>query len=73
MDMLNVAAVSYQVVLTKIDKIKQPKRDAILQACADVLKTQAAAFPLMLATSSEKNIGIEQLRAAIAIVMKHNI
>ena len=73
MDMLNVAAVSYQLVLTKIDKIKQSRRDAILQACADVLKSQAAAFPLILATSSQKNIGIEQLRAAIAIVMKHNI
>ncbi len=73
MDMLNVAAVSYQVVLTKIDKIKTAQCEAVLQATAKILQGQGAAFPLIVETSSEKNIGIAELRATIANVMKQNI
>ena len=73
MALLNTAAVSYQVVLTKIDKIKAPVREKILASTARKLEGQAAAFPQVLASSSEKSIGIDELRAAISIVMKQQI
>ena len=72
MSLLNVAAVSYQIVLTKTDKIKAAKLKAILRACAQTVQNHGAAFPQILATSSEKNNGIDELRAAIAIVMQQN-
>ena len=73
MAMLNTAAVSYQIVLTKIDKIRQPRREAVMRATAEILQSQGAAFPLILTTSAEKNSGIAELRATIAQVMDQNI
>ncbi len=66
MDLLDKAAVSYQVVLTKIDKIKPP---AVVRLLADTeaqLKKRAAAYPEIVATSSEKGHGMDELRNAIA-------
>jgi GTP-binding protein len=68
LDALDVSAVSYQIVLTKADKIKPA------EAAALVLKTQAqiikrpAAFPRVLATSAEKGTGLPDLRAEIQSV-----
>jgi GTP-binding protein len=60
--------VSYQVVLTKIDKIKPPALAAVLRSTADELSRHGAAFPLILATSSQTGAGIAELRAQIAQV-----
>lgn len=65
MDLLDKAAVSYQVVLTKIDKIKEAGVPRMLSETADRVKKRPAAYPEVLATSSEKNTGIEDLRAAM--------
>jgi GTP-binding protein len=65
MDLLNVAAVTFQVVLTKADKIKEHELATLLAATTAALAKQPAAFPLVLATSSEKGAGIEDLRAVI--------
>jgi GTP-binding protein len=65
MDMLDAAAVSYQIVLTKADKVKP---SWVLKLTADMpalLKAHPAAFPDLLATSAEKNEGIEALRLAV--------
>jgi len=67
MDLLDKAAVSYQVVLTKIDKIKEAGVPRMLSETAERVKKRPAAFPEILATSSEKNIGIEELRAAMLV------
>ncbi|MCB1839891.1 MAG: YihA family ribosome biogenesis GTP-binding protein [Alphaproteobacteria bacterium] len=66
MKMLDEAAVSYRLVLTKIDKIKDQARDKIAQQTLEALKKRAAAFPAVASTSAEKNIGIAELRAIIA-------
>ena len=63
---LDVAAVSYQVVLTKIDKIKPAELAAVLDRTADELSRHGAAFPVLLATSSQTGAGIAELRAQIA-------
>jgi len=69
MSLLDTAAVSYQVVLTKADKIKAHELEALMQATAKALKTHAAAFPDVIATSAAKGTGIAELRAAIAKIL----
>lgn len=63
--LLDEAAVTYQAVLTKIDKIKVPAVPKVIEACEAELKSHAAAFPVALATSTAKHIGLEDLRAAV--------
>jgi GTP-binding protein len=70
MDLLDKAAVSYQVVLTKIDKIKEAGVPRMLAETASRIKKRPAAFPDVLSTSSEKNIGIEELRAAMLVAAR---
>lgn len=66
MAMLNAAAVTYQVVLTKADKIKPTALADLIARTEATLKTEPAAFPQVLATSSEKKSGIAELRGTIA-------
>ncbi len=66
LDALDLAAVSYQVILTKADKLKPAEvQAAILAAQAGVAK-RPAAFPRVLATSAAKGGGIADLRAEVA-------
>ena len=65
MDMLDKAAVSYRLVLTKADKIKATDLAAVTQATADEARKRPAAHPDIIATSSEGGLGIPELRAAV--------
>ncbi|ODN70163.1 ribosome biogenesis GTP-binding protein YihA/YsxC [Methylobrevis pamukkalensis] len=65
LDLLDKAAVSYQIVLTKADKIGTADLEALEAATAEKIRKRPAAFPEVLATSSEKGRGIPELRAAI--------
>ena len=65
MDMLDKAAVSYRLVLTKADKIKPTELDTVLAATADEARKRPAAHPDILSTSSETGLGIPELRAAV--------
>jgi GTP-binding protein len=58
-------SVSYQVVLTKADQIKPAELEQRIGDIKTSLSTHPAAFPEVLATSSEKATGIPELRAAI--------
>ncbi|MBX4955096.1 ribosome biogenesis GTP-binding protein YihA/YsxC [Rhizobium lentis] len=64
--LLDKAAVSYQVVLTKTDKIKAPAVPKLLAETADKIRKRPAAYPAVLSTSSEKGDGLDELRQAIA-------
>ena len=66
MALLDKAAVSYQIVLTKTDKIKPPAVRKLETATLEVLKRHPAAFPEVIATSSEKRTGLSALHAVIA-------
>jgi GTP-binding protein len=66
-DLLDQSAVTYQVVLTKIDKIKPPAVEKAVAAAEAQIKRHAAAFPEVLATSSEKKTGLDMLRAAVVM------
>jgi GTP-binding protein len=65
MEMLDGAAVSYRIVLTKTDKIKASELAAVQADTATKLRKHVAAFPELSVTSAEKKGGIEDLRAAV--------
>lgn len=65
MEMLDNAAVSYRIVLTKADKVKQAQLDATAEQVAAIAKKHPAAHPELLLTSSEKKQGIDELRRAV--------
>ncbi|WP_252910408.1 ribosome biogenesis GTP-binding protein YihA/YsxC [Aliihoeflea aestuarii] len=69
MDLLDKAAVSYQVVLTKTDKIKAAGIAPLIEDTISRIKRRPAAFPAVLATSSEKGEGMDDLRDAIMIAI----
>jgi GTP-binding protein len=66
MDALDLAAVNYQIVLTKADKLKTSKIDAVAKAVASAIAKRPAAHPELRVTSSETGMGIDLLRADIA-------
>ena len=65
MKMLDESAASYRVVLTKADKIKASELAAVLAATEAEARKHPAAFPQVHVTSSEKGMGIEELRTAV--------
>jgi GTP-binding protein len=66
MELMDEAAVSYQAVLTKADKIKPHELQRVVERTAEELVRHAAAYAVILATSSQKGTGIAELRAEIA-------
>ncbi|MFY0690329.1 MAG: YihA family ribosome biogenesis GTP-binding protein [Paracoccaceae bacterium] len=64
--LLDRAAVTFQVVLTKVDKIKAKDHAALIEQVSDALSKHPAAYPEIVMTSSEKGIGIPTLRSIIA-------
>jgi GTP-binding protein len=69
MALLNEAAVSFQVVLTKADKINVHALTERIAETVAALAKEPAAHPVVLATSAEKKTGIDELRAAIALAL----
>lgn len=65
MKMLDEAAVSYRVVLTKADKIKNSELEAVKAQTLQALAKHPAAFPEISVTSAEKKMGINELRETI--------
>jgi GTP-binding protein len=66
MSLLDSAAVPFQAVLTKADKVRGRDRDASLERTRKALAKHPAAFPEIIETSSEKGDGLPILRATIA-------
>ncbi|HXQ49696.1 MAG TPA: ribosome biogenesis GTP-binding protein YihA/YsxC [Stellaceae bacterium] len=66
MEMLDKAAVSYQIVLTKRDKVAPAELAARLEQIASELKSHVAAHPQLHVTSAHKGLGIAELRATLA-------
>jgi GTP-binding protein len=66
MALLDTAAVSYQVILTKADKISQTDLARVTAKVLQSLAKHPAAFPSVIATSAETGMGFEDLRAVIA-------
>jgi GTP-binding protein len=65
LEMLDRAAVSYRIVLTKADKVKATELADVVARTEIEARKRAAAHPDILATSSEGGMGIPELRAAV--------
>ncbi len=66
MKLLDSSAVTFQCVLTKVDKVKATDREKVLEQVRAALSKHPAAFPEIVLTSSEKGDGIPTLRSIIA-------
>ena len=66
LSLLDKAAVSYQIVLTKTDKIKEAGVPRLVAETLEKIRKRPAAYPFVIATSSEKSRGLDELRTAIA-------
>ena len=65
MEMLDSAAVNYQLVMTKTDKVKPTELEKTLERTKTESAKHAASHPLLIATSSETGSGIAELRTAV--------
>ena len=65
MEMLDQAAVSYRIILTKADKIKASELEAVTAKTEAEVRKRPAAHPDLIVTSSEKGMGLPELRAAV--------
>lgn len=66
MDALDAAAVSYQIVLTKADKLNPPAREAVVAQTGAAIAKRPAAHPVVRAASSVTGEGLPELRAEVA-------
>lgn len=64
--MLDKAAVNYQIILTKMDKLRKEDQEIMLTKTRDLVLKRVACHPVVLASSAEKGWGIEGIRAEIA-------
>ncbi len=65
LEMLDKAAVSYRIVMTKADKVKSAELESTKEKVMAVAKKHPAAHPDLIITSSEKKQGIDALRMAV--------
>lgn len=66
MSMLDETAVSYQIILTKSDKVKPSEQKKVVENIEKAIMKNVAAYPKTLMTSSIKGYGLDELRATIA-------
>ena len=66
LSMLDEAAVSYQIALTKADQVKPAELAQVIAAIQATIRQRPAAFPDVLVTSARDGSGMPELRAAIA-------
>jgi len=65
MSLLDKSAVTFQVVMTKTDKVKDADREKVLAQVREAISKHPASYPEIVVTSSEKGLGIDVLRAII--------
>lgn len=66
MDLMDEAAVNYQIVLTKTDKLKREGLDMLIAATVAAIAKRAAAHPEIQPTSARNGAGVDELRARLA-------
>lgn len=66
MTLMDEAAVNYQLVLTKADKVKAGALARTLASVTEEAKTHVAAHPVILTTSAKEGTGLAELRAALS-------
>lgn len=69
--LMDTAAVSYQVVLTKADKPKKDELPVVIQKTEEIMRKHVAAHPEVLVTASRTGFGLETVRAQVAFLREH--
>ena len=69
MALLDTAAVTFQLILTKSDKMKEKDAEKIFEQVRNKLSKHVAAYPEIIITSSESGIGIPIMRSVIANIL----
>lgn len=69
MELLDKAAVTYQIVLTKTDKINAKELEKVIASTKEIITKHPAAYVELIATSSEKEFGLDDVRAEIATLI----
>lgn len=69
MELLDKAAVTYQIVLTKTDKINAKELEKVIASTKEIITKRPAAYVELIATSSEKEFGLDDVRAEIATLI----
>lgn len=70
MKLFDECAVTYQVVLTKADKLKASEMEAVQSGTADIIAKHGAAHPVVILTSTESGEGLDTLRREILMLKK---
>ena len=68
MDLLNVVAVNFQLIFTKIDKISKNALKELYNDTTNQIQKYAAAFPEIIATSAHKKIGIDKIHECLNLI-----
>lgn len=72
MDLLDLAAVSYQIILTKADKVKPTDLHGLRNDITAAIERRPAAHPNVVATSAHTTEGLPELRAELAALAQNN-
>lgn len=72
MDLLNIVAVNFQCILTKIDKISSKVLNDIVTDTKYQIKDYAAAYPEIIETSANKKIGIDKIHECLNLILNIN-
>ena len=70
MDLLSAAAVVFEIVITKIDKLNNDEVEKTISSVRTNIERYSNSFPRIIATSSQKGAGIDMLRGEIAVILK---
>jgi GTP-binding protein len=68
MDLLNVVAVNFQLIFTKIDKISKNALKELYNDTINQIQKYAAAFPEIIGTSAHKKIGIDKIHECLNLI-----
>jgi GTP-binding protein len=70
LNLMDASAVSYQAVLTKVDKVNKDELEKVVARTSAALAKRPAAHPEMIATSARKGSGLSELRAATLTLLR---
>jgi GTP-binding protein len=70
MNLLDESAVSYQVILTKMDKLSKTQQEQISLKVSEAISKRPAAYPNLITTSSQKDWGLDELRAHLETILR---
>ena len=72
MKLLNIVAVNFQCILTKIDKISSKELNVVTKDSISQIEDYAAAYPEIIQSSANKKIGIDKIHGCLNLILNIN-